>query len=68
MVQALLAAAVLAGLGSLAWAAKCFTDQQPYGDWLLLGVLLTLIAGANFRVIQKLYQAEELRRIQALDR
>jgi hypothetical protein len=70
VVLTLLGGSVLFGVFSLIGGIVALGARQPYGVWyplLLLGILLTVIAGSLLPVVRKRFAISELQRMQALD-
>jgi hypothetical protein len=70
VVLTLLGGSVLLGVFSLIGGIVALVARQPYGVWyplLLLGSLLTVVAGSLFPVVRKRFAISELQRMNALD-
>ncbi len=71
IVQTILGVFVIGGIACLivaAWSASRSEPFMSYYVYLLLGIILTCVGGFNYRPTMRHYEADELRRMEALDR
>jgi len=71
IVQAILGVFVIGGIACLIAAAWSASRSQPFMSdyvYLLPGIILTCVGGFNYRATMRHYEADEPRRMEALDR